>query len=124
MNAALTRWLRISRLAATRPAALPAALEIRDEILVTHSLLSHPGIEPPTCLTQRLALLELGGAVHRNVEPDRAAVLGDRDGLGGLEVIPKLLAKLTNSDLGGFCGQILQSTPSGGPRESASWTIN
>jgi hypothetical protein len=44
---------------ASTTAALPAALEICDELALPHVLLCHPANESPTCLTQRLALLEL-----------------------------------------------------------------
>jgi hypothetical protein len=57
-------------------------------ILLTHFLLRRPCVEPPARLTQRLALLKFGGTVHRNIEADGPAVLGDRDRLVGFEVVP------------------------------------
>ena len=98
-------WHRGSAAWATRPAALPAALEVSDELVLTQLLLCHQGIESPTCLTQRLALLELRSAVHRDVEADRPAVSSDRDWLGGLQVasgcsrnwrIPTLAVSMTS----------------------------
>src|ERR1700693_2742749 len=85
---------------ATAFLVLPQLLEILHEFILAHSILSHPFLHDPPCFPKRRQILRGGLAAHRNVKPDRAAVLCHSDGLTRFRVVTESVAEIPHAN---FC---------------------